>query len=61
VAGRIKAEDITAVKERTSIEDVVRDHVTLRPAGVGSLKGLCPFHDEKSPSFTVRPAVGSYH
>jgi DNA primase len=59
--GRIRAEDITAVKERTSIEDVVRDHVTLRPAGVGSLKGLCPFHDEKTPSFTVRPAVGSYH
>jgi DNA primase len=61
VAGRIKAEDIATVKERTSIEDVVRDHVTLRPAGVGSLKGLCPFHDEKSPSFTVRPTVGSYH
>ena len=61
MAGRIKAEDIAAVKERTSIEDVVRDHVTLRPAGVGSLKGLCPFHDEKTPSFTVRPAVGSYH
>ncbi len=59
--GRIRAEDITAVKERTSIEDVVRDHVTLRPAGVGSLKGLCPFHDEKTPSFTVRPSVGSYH
>ncbi|HET7760839.1 MAG TPA: DNA primase, partial [Phycicoccus sp.] len=59
--GRIRAEDITAVKERTSIEDVVRDHVTLRPGGVGSLKGLCPFHDEKTPSFTVRPSVGSYH
>ncbi len=61
MAGRIRAEDITTVKERTSIEDVVRDHVTLRPAGVGSLKGLCPFHDEKTPSFTVRPAVGTYH
>jgi DNA primase len=61
VPGRIRAEDITAVKERTSIEDVVRDHVTLRPGGVGSLKGLCPFHDEKTPSFTVRPSVGSYH
>ena len=59
--GRIRAEDITSVKERSSIEDVVRDHVTLRPAGVGSLKGLCPFHDEKTPRFTVRPAVGSYH
>lgn len=59
--GRIRAEDITAVKERSSIEDVVRDHVTLRPAGVGSLKGLCPFHDEKTPSFTIRPVVGTYH
>ncbi len=61
MAGRIRAEDISAVKERSSIEDAVRDHVTLRPAGVGSLKGLCPFHDEKTPSFTVRPAVGAYH
>ncbi len=61
MAGRIRAEDIATVKERTSIEGVVSDHVTLRPAGVGSLKGLCPFHDEKTPSFTVRPAVGSYH
>ncbi|MCE1179531.1 MAG: DNA primase [Micrococcales bacterium] len=61
MAGLIKAEDIAAVKERTSIEDVVREHVTLRPAGPGSLKGLCPFHDEKTPSFTVRNAVGAYH
>ncbi len=61
MAGRIRAEDIATVKERTSIEGVVSDHVTLRPAGVGSLKGLCPFHDEKTPSFTVRPTVGSYH
>ncbi|GGL26148.1 DNA primase [Phycicoccus endophyticus] len=59
--GLIRSEDIATVKERSSIEDVVRDHVTLRPAGVGSLKGLCPFHDEKTPSFTIRPAVGSYH
>lgn len=59
--GLIKAEDIASVKERTSIEDVVREHVTLRSAGVGALKGLCPFHDEKTPSFTVRPAVGRYH
>ncbi|PRY63741.1 DNA primase [Knoellia remsis] len=61
MAGRINADDIQTVKERSSIEDVVREHVTLRPAGVGSLKGLCPFHDEKTPSFTVRPAVGAYH
>jgi len=61
VAGRINADDVTTVKERSSIEDVVRQHVTLRPAGIGTLKGLCPFHDEKTPSFTVRPALGTYH
>ncbi len=61
MAGRIRAEDVALVKERTSIEDVVREHVTLRPAGVGSLKGLCPFHDEKSPSFHVRPLLGVFH
>jgi len=61
VAGRIVAEDIAAVKERTSIVDVVRDHVTLRNAGTGSMKGLCPFHDEKSPSFTVRESAGTFH
>jgi DNA primase len=61
VPGRIRADDITSVKERSSIEAVVRDHVTLRPAGVGSLKGLCPFHDEKTPSFTVRPTLGTFH
>jgi DNA primase len=61
VAGRIKADVVAAVKERTSIEDVVREHVTLRQGGVGSLKGLCPFHDEKSPSFNVRPQLGVWH
>jgi DNA primase len=61
VAGLIKADDVTQVKERASIEDVVREHVTLRAAGPGSLKGLCPFHDEKSPSFNVRPVVGAWH
>ncbi|CCH78555.1 DNA primase [Nostocoides japonicum T1-X7] len=60
MAGRINPEDIAAVKERTAIDDVVREHVTLRPAGPGSLKGLCPFHDEKTPSFTIRPANGTF-
>ncbi|MEO7745992.1 MAG: DNA primase [Actinomycetota bacterium] len=59
--GRIKAEVVAAVKERTTIEDVVREHVTLRSGGAGSLKGLCPFHDEKSPSFNVRPTLGVWH
>ncbi len=61
MAGRIRREDVEAVRERVHIEDVVGQHVALRPAGVGSLKGLCPFHDEKSPSFHVRPQVGRYH
>ena len=49
------------VKERADIAEVVGDVVTLRPAGGGNFKGLCPFHDEKSPSFSVRPSVGSFH
>jgi len=60
VTGRIRAEDVTAVKERSSLEDVVREHVTLRRSG-SSLVGLCPFHDEKSPSFNINPTNGYYH
>ncbi|MFI0797096.1 DNA primase [Micromonospora rubida] len=56
MAGRIRDEDIALVRERTSIEEVISDTVTLRSAGSGNLKGLCPFHDEKSPSFNVSPA-----
>ena len=61
MAGRIKDEDIQLVRERTRIDEVVEQYVTLKNAGGGSRKGLCPFHDEKSPSFNVRPSVGSYH
>ncbi|MEO6826402.1 MAG: DNA primase [Microbacteriaceae bacterium] len=61
MAGRIRQSDIEEVKTRINIADVVGDFVSLRPAGVGSLKGLCPFHDERSPSFHVRPQVGFYH
>ncbi|MEY3407784.1 MAG: hypothetical protein RL038_845 [Actinomycetota bacterium] len=58
---RIRSADIDLVKERVAIDEVVRDYVTLRTAGAGSLKGLCPFHDERSPSFTVTPARGMFH
>ena len=61
MAGRIRDEDVVLVKERADISEVIGDHVTLRNAGGGNFKGLCPFHDEKSPSFSVRPSVGSYH
>ncbi|MGC5627003.1 DNA primase [Georgenia sp. Z1344] len=61
MAGMIRREDIEAVKEKVRIEEVVGAHVTLRTAGVGSMKGLCPFHDERTPSFHVRPQVGVWH
>jgi DNA primase len=61
VAGRIPDRDIAAIRERVRIEDVVGDYVQLRRAGADSLKGLCPFHDEKSPSFHVRPNHGHFH
>ncbi len=61
MAGLIKDEDIQLVRERVRIDEVVEQYVTLRNAGGGSRKGLCPFHDEKSPSFNVRPAQGFYH
>jgi DNA primase len=61
VAGRIPDRDIAAIRERIRIEEVVGDYVQLRRAGADSLKGLCPFHDEKSPSFHVRPNHGHFH
>lgn len=61
MAGRIRQADIDEVKARVNIADVVGERVALKPAGVGSMKGLCPFHDERSPSFHVRPQVGYYH
>lgn len=48
------------MRERTAIDDIVAEHVTLKPAGSGNLKGLCPFHEEKSPSFHVTPSRGFY-
>ena len=61
MAGKIKSSDIDEVKARINIADVIGEYVVLKNASVGSLKGLCPFHDEKSPSFNVRPSQGFYH
>nr|WP_218847364.1 DNA primase [Psychromicrobium silvestre] len=57
----IKREDIEELRTRTDIKEVVEGYVTLKSAGIGSWKGLCPFHDERSPSFNVRPQMGQYH
>jgi DNA primase len=60
MAGRIRREDIEALKERADIAAVIGDHTELKRAG-SRLKGLCPFHSEKTPSFTVDPVQGYYH
>ncbi|MGK2308750.1 DNA primase [Cutibacterium sp. V947] len=61
MAGRINEEDIALVRERARIDEVVGEYVALRNAGGGSLKGLCPFHDEKTPSFQVTPSRGLFY
>ena len=61
MAGLIREEDIAQVRERARIEEVVASYVTLRNAGGGSEKGLCPFHDEKSPSFHVTPSRNVFY
>lgn len=58
--GRINDDDIAAVRERARIEDIIEPYTTLKRAGADSLKGLCPFHEEKSPSFHVTPSKGLY-
>src|SRR5690349_16492500 len=58
---RIRDEDVAMVRDRTNIADVISEYVMLRPAGGGNVKGLCPFHDEKTPSFNVNSAKGVYH
>jgi len=61
MAGRIRDDDIAAVRERSPIDEVVGEYLQLKSAGGGSLKGLCPFHDEKTPSFNVTPARGLFY
>ncbi len=61
MAGRIRDEDIALVRERSAIDEVVGDYLQLRSGGADSLKGLCPFHDEKTPSFNVTPSRGLWY
>lgn len=61
MAGRINDDDVKAVRETVPIDAVVSEYLQLRNAGGGNLKGLCPFHDEKSPSFQVSPSKGLFH
>jgi len=61
VAGRITDADKERVRDANRIDQVVGQYVTLRNAGGDNLKGLCPFHDEKTASFQVSPSRGTYH
>ena len=61
MSGRIRDEDVAYVRDHSQIEVVVGEYVQLKSAGGGARKGLCPFHDEKSPSFTVTPSKGFFH
>lgn len=61
MSGRIKDSDVAHVRDRSPIDEVVGEYVQLKNAGGGQKKGLCPFHDEKTPSFHVTPSKGFYH
>lgn len=61
MAGRIRDSDIAEVRDRTRIDELIGEYVALRPAGAGALKGLCPFHDEKTPSMNIRASRGTWH
>lgn len=52
---RISDRDVALVRDNAPIAEVVREHVDLQPAGGYQLKGFCPFHEEKTPSFHVNP------
>lgn len=57
----VPREKIDDVRDRTNIVDIVKRHVELKRAGTGSWKGLCPFHSEKTPSFTVHEPRQFFH
>lgn len=61
MAGRITDADKERVRDANRIDQIVGEYVALKSAGGGNLKGLCPFHDEKSASFNVSPSRGTYH
>ena len=60
MAGRIPQQFLQTLLRRVDLAEVVQRHVPLQRAG-GEYKACCPFHNEKTPSFTVSPAKGFYH
>ena len=61
MAGKIDDADVQKIRETVRIEDIVSNYVTLVRAGSSSMKGLCPFHDEKTPSFHISLGTSWWH
>lgn len=61
MAGKIKQEDIEKVRQTADLYEIVSADVQLKPSGGSRYMGLCPFHDDKSPSMSVNPASGLWH
>ena len=61
MAGKIRQDDLDAVRERTDIVKLVSGYLTLKKSGHDSFSGLCPFHTEKTPSFSVSPSKGVFY
>ena len=61
MAGRILDADIEEVRARTDLADVASQYLQLRKAGSGRFKALCPFHAEKTPSFTIDTHKNLFH
>jgi DNA primase len=61
MSGMIRNEDVAYVRENVRIDEVVNDYLPLKQASGDQKKGLCPFHDEKSPSFHVTLSRGYFH
>ena len=59
--GYITKESVEKVRAAADLYDIVSADVTLKASGVGSFVGLCPFHEEKTGSFNVRPSLGTWH
>jgi DNA primase len=49
------------IKQKLDVAEVLGDYIQLKPAGTGSLKALCPFHTERTPSFHVSRERQSWH
>ena len=61
MAGRIRDDDVQAVKERIDLVQVASQYLTLKKAGADRMVGLCPFHQEKTPSFGISPSKQLYY